>query len=110
MFKDLTIPLLSGTLVVSVIFNLLFIKRLNRQTTTQSLKSIGWLLTLPKEDDVTEEEVNAILAPILQEVQDKKNDADLRRRITRLKKQQLDQKNNEMVVDLKNRLKKLKKG
>jgi len=110
MFKDLTIPLLSGTLVVSVIFNLLFIKRLNRQTTTQSLKSIGWLLTLPKEDDVTEEEVNAILAPILQEVQDKKNDADLRRRITLLKKQQLDQKNNEMVVDLKNRLKKLKKG
>lgn len=109
MFKALTIPLLSGTLAVSVIINLLLIKRLKRQTTTQSLKSIDWLLTLPKEDDVTEDEVNAVLAPILQEVQDEKNDADLRRRITHLKKQQLDQKNNEMVVDLKNRLKKLKK-
>ena len=73
MFKNLTIPLLTGTLAVSVIINILLVKRLKSPTTAQPLESIDWFFSVSQQDDVTEEEVNAILAPILQEIEEKRN-------------------------------------
>ena len=79
-FNNLTIPLLTGALLVSVIINILLVKRLKRTKpkAAQSLKSTHRFLQLLEEDDITEEEVNSVLELIIQEVKEdqKKNSED----------------------------------
>ena len=90
MVNNLTIPLLTGALSVSVIINILLIKSLKRLKPTTS----QYLLPLSEEDDINEEEVNAVLLPILVEIEEKRKqrklvknfEEDLKKRLNDLKK------------------------
>ena len=76
MFKPLTIPVLSGALSLSVVINILLIKRIKKYKTDQYLESTDRFLTLSNEDNVIEEEVDAGLAfPLMdEEVQDQERE------------------------------------
>lgn len=90
MFNNLTIPLLTGALSISVIINILLIRRLKRPKPSTS----QYLLPLTEEDDINEEQVNAVLVPILAEIEKERKqkklvkdfEKDLKKRLNDLKK------------------------
>ena len=68
MLKDLTVPLLSGTLIISVIFNIVLAKRLIESSKDQ-FEGFPNFWKVDEEEEISDEEVNNVLIPILEQIQ-----------------------------------------